>query len=161
MYSTIPTPKGFSFGSCPEGSAKRRGHGNQLGVKNNRIEYRTMTHRRNNKRHHGRARGYCIVNPSVWCYRQSGQTADRETAPDVAARTEDPQRAEGYISVALNCSAVLISNAITERADNSLDTQMFKFFVASSLWPLVYVLRDQNAAPKHIDNLHTPARTYR
>ena len=34
---------------CVEGSAKRRGHGRQLGVKNNRTEYRTMTQGRINK----------------------------------------------------------------------------------------------------------------
>src|SRR4029077_12784577 len=95
MYSIIPTPKGFSFGSCPEGSAKRRGHGKQLGVKNNRTEYRTMTQRRNNKRHPGRPRGYCIVNPSAWCYRQSGQTTDRRQRRKCFVQGKDVHRAEG------------------------------------------------------------------
>jgi hypothetical protein len=105
---------------------------------------------------------------TVWSIHRHGVTGKAgrpviaDSAADVASSrakiSTTPKDGVTRRSVTVPCSFGIRR---AERADNSLDTQMFKFFVASSLWPLVYLLRDQNAAPKHIDNLHTPSRMYR
>jgi hypothetical protein len=54
-------------------------------------------------------------------------------------------------------------NAITERADNPRDTQTFKMLCTKlqTRSARSYMYETQNVAQSHIDDLDTPARTYR